>query len=361
MAQQLARHGSEAGYNSELKTGNICDRCRAAHRVWSRRKSTKGKAEGLGQFSSKDVIDHLDLRAHASNRPRVQAAPPRRDATRTAKAAPADPAHTDAMPQAGPETQPQSQAGPKLGERLSASLRNLVVPGNNDYVNEDGSPDYLHPIDPDPEPSDDGGGQWAGVGDEEFVINKAGMALIEDNLGTYLSVIGITMDMIDPYCGPILAENFDNIVGRWTKVIARYPRAASLFMSKDGGTLMTWIGALQATWPVLYAVYEHHLSKKIQTDREGRVYRVDMPQNANGHNVDATMPPMPGYNYTVDLCVIAMPKGLHAGAGLACLTITYLSYEQSNRRRNGKDRNRRVRAYRPKGNANPGKASIILW
>jgi hypothetical protein len=178
-------------------------------------------------------------------------------------------------------------------------MRKLAgIRSDNDYISSDDPPDYLHESEPDPEPS----GDWSEVGDEEFVINKAGMALIEDNLGTYLSVIGITMDMVDPYCGPILAEHLDSIVSRWTKVIARYPSAAKLFMSKDGGTIFTWIGAIQATWPVLLAIYDHHLAKNVKTQRDqyGNKFVIKTPKESPNGHVDSTMPPMPNFNYTVD-------------------------------------------------------------
>jgi hypothetical protein len=199
----------------------------------------------------------------------------------------------------GVELTAEPRPDPTLADRFGQALKGAFVKPDNDYVPVEDGPDYINPIDPDPEPQS---GDWSEVGEEDYVINAAGMALIEDNLGTYMSVLGITLEMIDPYCGPILAENFDNIVGRWTKVIARYPKAAKLFMSKDGGTIMTWIGALQATWPVLIAVYDHHLARNVQTDRQGRVFRVTNPDaknNGQGH-VDSTMPPMPGYDYRVD-------------------------------------------------------------
>jgi hypothetical protein len=160
-------------------------------------------------------------------------------------------------------------------------------------VNTDEMPDYLRTVDPDPEPQDP---DSTPVNDNDFIITKDGMVLIEQNMGTYLSVIGMTLEMVDPYCGPILAENFDNIVGRWSKVIARYPAAAKFFMSEGGGMLMDWIGAIQATWPVLYAIYEHHLSRTVRTEK-GRVMRVT--NNGQAPDIDPTMPPAaPDYAYT---------------------------------------------------------------
>lgn len=296
MPQKLAKHGSEAGYNAHLTTGDVCDRCRNAHRVYARQYRPKGRAAGL-HYGSYDVIDHLYSQSQAAPERRQRGAEPSRPQPRAAESPAEGEGNQGAESRpAESEESPRAEPGPSLRDRMTEGLSRLRVKGGNDYV-ETGEPeDYLHPIDPDPDPE----GDWSEVTDDgEFVINKAGMVLIEENLGTYLSVLGITMEMVDPYCGPILADNFDNIVGRWTKVISRYPRAAKLFMSKDGGTLMTWIGAIQATWPVLLAVYEHHLAKSVQTDKQGRVFRVSNASQ-NGHGPDATMPPMPGYDYTVD-------------------------------------------------------------
>jgi hypothetical protein len=157
----------------------------------------------------------------------------------------------------------------------------------------------LHAIDPDPEPGGENREEWAGVSDDEFVINAAGMKQIEDNLGFYLSVVGLTIEMVDPYCGPILARNFENIVKRWSAVIAHYPPAARLFLDTKGGILFGWISAIQATWPVLYAIYEHHLAKTVRT-RDGVIER-KIEGNGPFRGFDATTPPMPDqFQYTVN-------------------------------------------------------------
>ena len=297
MAQQLAKHGSEAGYNAHRSKGDMCERCRNAHRVYARQYRPKGKAAGL-HYTVYEVIDHLYSPSQSApgQRPR-RAAPGLAHANAPENvAAPGGYTHEEES-ETEAEERSHGQDGPSLADRFGRALRGAFVPPDNSYVDSEEPPDYIHETEPDEEPAS---GDWSQAGDDEYVINKAGMILIEDNLGTYMSVVGITLEMIDPYCGPILAENFDNIVHRWAKVIARYPRAAKLFLSKDGGTLMTWIGAMQATWPVLYAVYEHHLAKTVKTDNLGRTYRVMTPQSQNGQNVDATMPPMPEYDYTVN-------------------------------------------------------------
>lgn len=291
MANTLAKHGSEAGYRAELSSGNVCERCRNAHRVFNKQYTKGGKANGL-HYDKHEVIDQLYSGTGVTRRR------PGRDRTgqdRTRK-------QSSGYPVDAPENAPTGQDGTgagedvqtgqaSLGERVAAGVKSLWMPQSDDYVPVDEIPDYLTPGEADPEPA----GEWQEVTDEEFVINAAGMKKIEENLGTYLSVVGMTVEMIDPYCGPILAENFDNIVNRWSKVIAHYPRAAKMFLDTRGGTLMSWMGALQATWPVLYALYEHHLSKSVRTE-DGRIYKIH--PNGQRPDIDATMPPMDGYNYT---------------------------------------------------------------
>jgi hypothetical protein len=137
---------------------------------------------------------------------------------------------------------------------------------------------------------DDPGEGWQPAPDTEYVINAQGLKVIQENLATYLSVVGITVEMIDPYCGPILAQNFDNIVARWSKVIAHYPKAADLFLQGSGGVIFTWIGALQATWPVLYAIYQHHLAKSVMVAPDGRIYNKSQMPNPNGQFPDPLQP-----------------------------------------------------------------------
>ena len=294
MAHKLAKHGSNAGYRAEQNSGNVCDRCRKAHNVYNKQFTKSGKAAGL-KYTNYQVIDHLYS-------PSPVPSGLRRPERSRAQAVTEPSAPTLGPPESQPEPHMPTQAepsqaerGPSVGDRLTAGLRNLVMPDGESYVNDEEPPEYLHTVNPDPEPDDS---EWSEVTDDEFVLNAAGMREIEQNLGTYLSVVGMTVEMIDPYCGPILAENFDNIVNRWSKVVAHYPGAAKLFLDKKGGTIFAWIGALQATWPVLYAVYEHHLSRTVRT-KDGRVMRVY--QNGQGPTPDGVTPQFPDeYQYSTN-------------------------------------------------------------
>lgn len=289
MATKLARHGTEAGYKSEIKQGKSCERCKNAHIVYNRQFTKKGKAAGL-QYGSHDALDHLyksgpqsaALGRSGSGQGRAQAgAPPM---------APGTP-ETDATGTGGSGSDAGDQSRPSMAERLRSGL----FGGNSaDFVESDEGHPYITETDPDPEPQ---GEDWARVGnDDDFVINDAGMRAIEDNMGTYLSIVGMTLEMVDPYCGSIAADNFDNMISKWAKVVAHYPSAAKLFLDGKGGIVFTWIAAIQATWPLLYAIFEHHLARTVEL-RDGIAYR----RTQNGQSpVDATMPPAPDtYNYSV--------------------------------------------------------------
>lgn len=292
MPAKLARHGTEAGYKSELKTGKPCQRCSNAHVVYNRQFGKRAKAAGV-KHGSHDVLDHLYNQSNS-----VTGRVPRGRAPGRPSTVPQGEAETDATGSAGSGSDAGRGEADHRGEdrpSLSDRIKGLIIPDQSqEYVESGEAPSYIHEITPDPEPDDS---QWSGVGDEEFVINAAGMRKIEDNLGTYLSVVGMTAEMIDPYCGQVLAANFDNIVKRWSKVVAHYPSAAKLFLDSKGGVIFLWIGALQATWPVLYAFFEHHLAGTVEV-REGIAYR----RTQNGRSpVDATMPPAPDeFNYTVN-------------------------------------------------------------
>lgn len=292
MPNYSVKHGSEAGYREELKTGEPCERCRNGHREFAKQYSKSYKTQGI-RYQKHQVVDHLYQGRRGAGPAQV-----RSGQARSYPEPPRPPVGFTEPPSPDPEQEgPEQEPTPGLGARMGALLGGLNLGGDSPYVGDE-PPDYLHASDPDPEPS----GDWEEVQEgEEFVINAAGMRKIEDSLGTYLSVIGMTIEMIDPYCGAIAAQNMDNMVTRWSKVISHYPKAANLFLETKGGTLMAWMGALQATWPLLYAGYEHHLAKTVKVE-DGVLFRRDSTAGPSGKGgFDATMPPMPDdYNYTAN-------------------------------------------------------------
>src|SRR5215469_2681954 len=262
MSAKLAKHGTQAGYKAELTTGRICDRCQKAHTVYNRQWSAGYKKRGI-KYNVHEVLDHLytDLSLNQPGRKRVgQGITP--------------PGPT------GSSAEPQEKAtdGPSIADRIGSLLGQMRTPESNPdstYVSEDEIPDYIDELDPDPEPM--GGEYWEPQQEEEFIVNAAGLKKIQDNLGFYFVTVGMTLEMIDPYCGAIAAQNANNVIEHWSKVIAVYPAAAKFFMGTQSGKLFAWINALQATWPILLAIYRHHFERSIKV-KDGIIYSVRKDQ-----------------------------------------------------------------------------------
>lgn len=281
MSQKLVKHGSMAGYRAELETDSVCERCRNASRVYNMQYTKAGKAKGL-HYRKDEVIDNLYRPAR--NQPRPAQAVPQ-----------AGPPQDANVPLPGPDVPATGPAERSLSDRLRDGLAGLTMTREpaNDYVPTDDYPDYISPIDPDPEP---GSGTWSEPKPDEYVVTAETITEIKDNLGMYLATVGMTLGLIDPYCGTAIRENLDDMVGAWAKVISHYPSAVKLFMAKGGGKIMAWIDALMATWPVLLAIYEHHLAKTVTLDSRGMPVKVDKSNaNANGHFAT-----QPDFNYTVE-------------------------------------------------------------
>lgn len=294
MANQMIKHGSETGYRTELARGEVCPRCRNGHRQFDKQYTKGYKSRGV-RYGSSEVLDHL----YVPGRRSAASGSVPGTAGRTAPApSPVLPEIPDGTP-ASPGQSGDSAGKTPLRERMNALIGGIKLPGEEDahtvtYVSDD-EPGYVHDSgDYDPDPA---GEEWTPAPDE-FLVNAAGLKQIEDNLGTYLSVIGMTAEMIDPYCGAMLAQNFENMVSKWSKLIAHYPKAAALFMDAKGGVIFTWIGAIQATWPVLYAFYEHHLAKTVRV-QDGVIQR--RTGNGNGGMPDSTTPPFADdFNYSAN-------------------------------------------------------------
>lgn len=292
MAQrQLVKHGSEAGYREEIKTDNVCERCRNGHRVFDTQYTKRGKAKNL-KYGRYDVIDHL----YSPDNTRIvpEGFSKRSAATGHSPAGDSPEGHTQAPISTAPDS--DGPGSPGLRERLSDALFSMKTERKTDdgYVPIDETPDYIHPINPDPEPTSE---DWSQVKPDEFVITAGEFNQIRDNLGTYLATVGMTIGIIDPYCGTILRDNLDDTVNSWARVITHYPTAAKVFMAKGGGKIMAWIDALISTWPILLAIYEHHLAHTVKIDSLGRAIKVS--------KADASMPnghfaTQPEYNYTVE-------------------------------------------------------------
>ena len=132
----------------------------------------------------------------------------------------------------------------------------------------------------DPEPAE---AQHDMYNEPQFIVTPTMKNDIAGKLGLFAAIIGMPFEAIDPYCGGIFAANVDKMIDAYLPLIIRSPGAVKFFMSKTGGWL-DWIKALEATWPVVVAIYSHHLAKTV-----GASGNAKMP--------DATLPPQPADNF----------------------------------------------------------------
>lgn len=291
----LAKHGTYAGYRTEMMVGgsdNVCERCRNAARVYNTQRSREAKAKGI-KYGSHDVIDHLYKPGKGRSRTGGYAARPASTGPgySSGRATVPPPGMDAAGPGDGPDPAQSPTESRTIFDQLTDGLKVYVTGGRDDYVESDEPPDYIQASDADPEP----GGDWSTPTNDEYVITAKDIAAIKDNLGTYLATAGMTLGLIDSYCGSVLRDNLDDMVDGWTRVIAHYPTAAKMFMAKGGGKIMAWIDALMATWPILLAIYEHHFSKAVDLDSNGRPFRVTKTQSPNGKFATE-----PQFDYTVN-------------------------------------------------------------
>lgn len=278
MPSKIARHGTQRGYVAEIAHGKACPRCQAAHRVYQRQFQKNYKAKGI-KYSSDQVLDQLDQQPAATT---IRPAPTTIQVQSAGNSA--------ELEDEGTPTQPS------LAERMSRLIGQVKTPEpDNEYVNQEESHEYIREIEHDPEPAGDG--QWEALDDAEIIINEAGLKKIQENLGFYLVTVGMTLEILDPYCGSIAAEHADEMIEHWSKVIAHYPGIAKHFLTEKGGVIFAWINALQATWPVLKGIYNHHLAHTVKVEN-GIIYRVTK-EGTKQPMPDATMPPMPdSYQYS---------------------------------------------------------------
>jgi hypothetical protein len=148
---------------------------------------------------------------------------------------------------------------------------------------------------PDPSPADMPDGQYVYSEEPAFVVTPGIRADAKGKLALFGVLIATPLDMVDPYCGGVLSENLDNMIDKAMPLISRSP-AAIKFLTGTSGGIMEWLAFLQACWPVIVAIYAHHLGRSVVRDiNTGQFVRVDK----QGNKVDATMPPVPEtYEYS---------------------------------------------------------------
>jgi hypothetical protein len=181
--------------------------------------------------------------------------------------------------------------GPRMSE--NSDRVNQPVP---DVAYVDPPRDLLDAqVTPDPSPADMPDSQYVYPDEPAFVITPGIRADAKGKLALFGVLVATPLDMVDPYCGGVLSENLDNMIDKAMPLISRSP-AAIKFLTGTSGGIMEWLAFLQACWPVIVAIYAHHLGRSVVRDiNTGQFVRVDK----QGNRVDATMPPVPEtYEYS---------------------------------------------------------------
>jgi hypothetical protein len=134
---------------------------------------------------------------------------------------------------------------------------------------------------PDPDPVDGQDDRYNKPPEDRiFTVSKVIREDIEGKIGFFWGMSASAIQMFDPYCGSVMVQRTEIIAAKMTPIICKSPDLVNWFSSKGGG-YMEWLDLAIAFWPVMEAIYAHHLAKSVD----------------NRPVVDATTPPMqPDYS-----------------------------------------------------------------
>lgn len=134
-----------------------------------------------------------------------------------------------------------------------------------------------------------------------FSINDVPTEVVDDIAGA-AGLIGIPLlsilQQLDPYCGTVLAQNFENIVNATLPLLCRSQRVVKFFSSETDFTALLALGI--ALKPVAVAIFEHHILGRVEVVRDPvtGVPFVQARQPSQPQMGDNLVPPvMPEYNY----------------------------------------------------------------
>jgi hypothetical protein len=82
---------------------------------------------------------------------------------------------------------------------------------------------------------------------------------VEGKLALLFGIMGQTWSLADPLCGTALAEAGPDMAKKYMPLICQSPDIVK-WMTK-GGNFLLWIDAIMATWPVIQAIFAHHIAK----------------------------------------------------------------------------------------------------
>lgn len=88
---------------------------------------------------------------------------------------------------------------------------------------------------------------------------------IEGKLAFAFGMAGQTWSLADPVCGSVLMESGPAMAKAYMPLICQSPDMVR-WLSK-GGSFLLWADALMATWPLLQAIFAHHIARTISAQQ----------------------------------------------------------------------------------------------
>jgi hypothetical protein len=90
------------------------------------------------------------------------------------------------------------------------------------------------------------------------------------------------LQAVDPYCGTILAQNFEPVVDATLPLICRSERIVNYFRDETAGDWLLWGKLAMALKPFAQAVVEHHILGRVQVIRDPQTGAVTIERRERG-------------------------------------------------------------------------------
>ena len=148
-------------------------------------------------------------------------------------------------------------------------------------------------------------GQDAGADSKKFSGTKLKFddvpQAVKDDIAGLAGLVGTpilaVLKSVDPYCGTVLAENFEPVIDATLPLMCRSEKIIAYFTG-DKADWLLWGKLAMALAPVGRAIAEHHIFKTVEVvkDRETGVVTILRGGRDQGHG-DHLQPPVPQQQY----------------------------------------------------------------
>lgn len=125
-------------------------------------------------------------------------------------------------------------------------------------------------------------------------------AQVRNDIAGFAGLVGAPLlallQSADPYCGSVLATNFEPIMDAALPLICRSETIVSYFRG-DKSAWMEWIGLAIALRPVATAIAQHHVFRTVEVRRDEYGIPQVVPRQRGGSEYgDNLTPPVPDYS-----------------------------------------------------------------